>query len=111
MKKVSFLGDSLEVIKGFNKKAKEGIGFQLDRVQRGLEPADYKPMATVGAGVREIRVKAGSHHRVFYIVAKASGVYVLHAFIKKTQKTPKKEIDIAKSRLRDLERNEDDQED
>ena len=58
-------------------------------------------MATVGAGVREIRVKgeAGAF-RVFYLVESGDAVYVLHAFQKKTQKTPKPDIDKAKLRLK-----------
>ena len=77
-------------------------GFQLRRVQQGLEPNDWKPMATVGPGVREIRVRTGLEHRVFYVTAFAEGVYVLHAFEKRTRTTTKRDLDLARSRYRAL---------
>ncbi len=79
-------------------------GHQLDLVQHGLEPHDWKPMTTVGAGVYEIRVHAGSEYRVFYIVKFAEGVYVLHAFEKRTRQTRQADIDLARKRLSDLRR-------
>jgi phage-related protein len=78
-------------------------GFQLDRVQRGLEPFDWKPMRSVGAGVREIRVRDESGaYRVLYIAKFEDAVYVLHCFQKKTQATPKQDIDLAERRYREL---------
>jgi len=77
------------------------IGFQLRRVQEGKDPTDWKPMPTVGAGVREIRVRdASGAFRVIYVVATGDGVVVLHVFQKKTRKTPKKDLDLAAARLR-----------
>jgi phage-related protein len=74
-------------------------------VQRGLEPDDWKPMPAVGPGVREVRVrdKAGAF-RVIYTATFAEAVYVLHAFQKKTQATPKRDLDLAAARLRELRR-------
>jgi phage-related protein len=69
---------------------------------RPLEPSDWKPMSSVGVGVQEIRVRTGPEHRVFYIAKFEEGIYVLHAFEKKTRKTPKADLDLAKSRLREL---------
>ncbi len=60
-------------------------------------------MSTVGAGVTEIRIRGRLEHRVLYIAKFAEAVYVLHAFEKKTQKTPRADLDIARCRLRDLE--------
>ena len=77
-------------------------GFQLRRVQRGLRPNDGKPMATVGPGVEEIRVRMAVEHRVLYVARFTEGVYVLHAFEKRSRKTPKRELDIARERLRTL---------
>jgi phage-related protein len=77
-------------------------GFQLRRVQQGLEPNDWKPMPTVGPGVREIRVRTGLEHRVFYVAAFVDGVYVLHAFKKRTRKTAKHDLDLARGRYRTL---------
>ena len=56
MKSITFLSDTLSVIREFPKEVQRNIGFQLDRVQRGLDPEDWKPMKTIGPGVREIRI-------------------------------------------------------
>lgn len=77
-------------------------GFELRRVQQGLQPTDWKPMVSVGAGVEEIRVHTGQEHRVFYIAHFEEGVYVLHAFEKRSRRTPAKEIEVARTRLRDV---------
>jgi len=78
------------------------VGFQLLRVQEGLDPTDWKPMAAVGPGVREIRVQVGTAHRVFYLARFAEAIYVLHAFEKRSQKTPKRALDVARERYRCL---------
>jgi len=59
-------------------------------------------MSSVGSGVQEIRVHTGQEHRIFYVAKFEEGVYVLHAFEKKTRKTPKGDLDVARSRLREL---------
>jgi phage-related protein len=74
----------------------------LRRIQQGLEPNDWKPMPTVGPGVQEIRIHTGLEHRVFYVAKFAEGVYVLHAFEKRTTKTPKRELELGRDRFRDL---------
>jgi phage-related protein len=79
-------------------------GHQLDLVQHGLEPGDWKPMPTVGAGVYEIRVHAGTEYRVFYIAKFAEAVYVLHAFEKRTRQTRQADVVLAQKRLSDLRR-------
>lgn len=75
-------------------------GFELRRVQQGLQPTDSKPMAGVGTGVEEIRIHTGQEHRVFYIARFEEGVYVLHAFEKRSRKTPARDIQVARDRLR-----------
>jgi phage-related protein len=77
-------------------------GFQLLRVQQGLEPHDWKPMASVGPGVREIRVHTETEHRVCYVARFAEAVYVLRAFEKRSQKTAARDIELARDRYRDL---------
>ena len=72
------------------------------RIQQGLEPTDWKPVTSAGAGVREIRVQVGTAHRVFYLARFSEGVYVLHAFEKRTRKTAKKDIELARERYKDL---------
>jgi len=105
MKPVSFVGDSLDAIRSFPDGARREAGFQIERVQRGLDPDDWKPMKTVGAGVREIRVRdAAGAFRVIYIATLADAVYVLHAFQKKSQATSKRDLDLAIARFKDLMR-------
>jgi phage-related protein len=74
----------------------------LRRVQQGLDPNDWKPLPTVGPGVQEIRIHTGLEHRVFYVAKFAEGVYVLHTFEKRTRKTPKRELELARDRFRAL---------
>jgi phage-related protein len=57
MKPVTFLGDSLDKVRAFPAGARREAGFQIDRVQRGLDPDNWKPMKTVGPGVGEIRIR------------------------------------------------------
>lgn len=103
MKPITFLGDSLEVIRAFPTDARREAGFQLDKVQHGLMPDDWKPMKTIGPGVNEIRIRDDDGvYRVVYIAKLEASVYVLHAFQKKTQKTAKIDLDLAKSRLQAL---------
>lgn len=101
MKPLVFLGDSRDRLRSFPEETRHLSGVQLRRIQRGLDPDDWKPMATVGAGVREIRVRgAGGAFRVIYVARIADAVYVLHAFQKKSQKTSKPDLDLATRRLR-----------
>lgn len=73
----------------------------MREVQKGRDPADWKPMKTVGAGVREIRIREEEGaFRVIYLANMGDQVVVLHAFQKKTQQTAQKDIDLAASRLR-----------
>src|SRR5262245_20114715 len=79
------------------------IGFQIERLQSGRDPHDWKPMSAVGSGVREIRVRnATGAYRVIYVASIRSAVYILHAFQKKTQATLKHDLDTAASRFREL---------
>ncbi len=105
IKPVTFLGDSLVRVRAFPREARRAVGYQLDRVQRGLEPDDWKPMSAVGPGVREIRVRdrVGAF-RVIYLATMAEAVYVLNAFQKKSRQTPRLEIQLAAGRLRELKR-------
>ncbi len=105
MKPILFAGDSLKRLREFPEEARQDVGYQLDRVQRGLTPNDSKPMPTVGPGVEEIRVWEDSGtYRVIYTARMADAVYVLHAFQKKTQVTPKHDLELAKQRYMDIRR-------
>ncbi|RVG42517.1 MULTISPECIES: type II toxin-antitoxin system RelE/ParE family toxin [Sinorhizobium] len=103
MKELVFLGDSLERLRDFPEAARKEAGVQLHKVQQGLEPSDWKPMASVGQGVREIRIRdeAGAF-RVLYITRIEDAVFVLHAFQKKTQQTARRDLDLAAARLRQI---------
>lgn len=103
MKTIVFLGDSLEVIRAFPEQVRRQAGFELRRVQHGLDPSDWKPMNIVGVGVREIRVRDSSGaFRILYVASRADAVHVLHAFQKKTQKIAKRDLDVAVARLRQV---------
>lgn len=100
VKPVVWLGDSRATIRAFPENVRQLAGFQLWRVQRGLEPNDWKPMPSVGLGVQEIRIHTDVEHRVLYIAKFAEGVYVLHAFEKRTRRTPREDLSLAKERFR-----------
>ncbi len=100
MKPIEFLGRSLTAIRRFPDTARRAVGYQLDRVQHGLDPSDWKPMPSVGKGVREIRVMSGGQFRVIYFLARNERIAVLHAFQKKTRKTRKADIDCARKVFR-----------
>jgi len=101
-KPILWVGSSLDDLRAFPEDARRIAGFELRRVQQGLQPTDWKPMGSVGAGVEEIRVHTGQEHRVFYIARFEEGVYVLHAFEKRSRKTPATEIELARTRLREV---------
>ena len=100
------MGGSLEAVRKFPSLARQRAGFQLGRVQQGLEPRDWKPLPTVGAGVKEIRIHTGNEYRVFYTAAFQHNVCVLHAFEKKTRKTSHADLSLGKTRYRDVLRQE-----
>jgi phage-related protein len=103
MKPVRFLGDSLECLRDFPEDARHDAGYQLEKVQRGEQPDDYKPMPAVGKGVEEIRlIDERGAYRVIYMARRAEAVYVLHAFQKKTQATSRRDIDVARKRFAQL---------
>lgn len=103
MKVLKFRGSALNDLRAFPEAARREAGHQLDKVQNGQAPSDRKPMAAVGKGVQEIRVRdeAGAF-RVIYVAKLANAVYVLHCFQKKTQRTSKADLDVAAKRYADL---------
>ena len=102
MKLLEFVGSSLDDLREFPAEARRAAGFELGFVQRGLDPSDWKPMNDVGAGVREIRIHVLGEWRVLYVAKFAAVVYVLHAFQKKTQKTRREDIELARKRYRQI---------
>jgi phage-related protein len=105
VKPVKFLGNALDALKRFPEFARKKAGYELELVQLGIEPDDWKPMTSVGAGVREVRVRDEQGiFRVMYVAKFAHFVYVLHCFQKKTQKTSDADIELVRRRYRELEK-------
>ena len=104
LKKVIFLGSSYRDICDFPANAKREAGLQIYYVQSGVTPDDWKPMTTVGLGVKEIRVHSNNEYRIIYTAKYKDIVYILHAFIKKSKKTPKSEITIASRNFNKIKR-------
>lgn len=103
MAEVAWLGDSRDVLRAFPGGVQQDLGYALYQVQLGQMPPDSKPMKTVGPGVYELRDQdARAWYRVFYLKKIAGVVYVLHCFEKRTAQTEKKDIDVAKDRLKRL---------
>jgi len=98
-KEIEFCGRSLDDLRAFPESARREAGHQLDLVQHGLEPDDWKPMKGIGAGVQEIRIwDAAGAFRVIYVAKFSDTVYVLHCFHKTSEKTSQHDIDLAKRR-------------
>lgn len=105
MKALIWMGGSRDDLRSFPDEARRDAGYVLRKVQRGDDPPDWKPMSTVGAGVREIRVHEDSgEFRVIYLATRPEGVYVLHCFQKKVQKTSQRDINLASRRFRAIPR-------
>lgn len=98
-KSVTWVDTSLADLRNFSTDVRREAGFQLDKVQHGENPDNWKPFDDVGAGVREIRIAEESGaYRVMYVAKFEEAVYVLHVFQKKTQATSKKDKDLVKAR-------------
>jgi phage-related protein len=102
-KDLVFVGSSRDDIKDFPDGARQRAGFELYAVQLGEAPTDIKRMKSIGSGVYEIRIRDDKRaFRVVYIAKFEEAIYVLHAFEKKGLKTSKKDIGIARNRLKGL---------
>jgi phage-related protein len=105
LKPIEFLGSSRRALLAFPDDARRMAGFQLDRIQRGLEPFDWKAMTAVGTGVMELRVRERSgEFRVVYIAKFSDAIYLLHAFQKKARKTPRLDLELIRARYDELMR-------
>ncbi|MGZ2744271.1 type II toxin-antitoxin system RelE/ParE family toxin [Burkholderia stagnalis] len=100
---VVFVGSALDDLRAFPLGARREAGHQIDQVQRGQEPDDWKPMNTVGRGAREIRLRdASGAFRIVYVAKFADTVYVLHCFQKKTERTRHADVELAARRYREI---------
>lgn len=101
-KPLLWVGTSRRDVRAFPESARRLAGFQLRRLQAGLLPADWKPISSVGPGVQELRIHTATEHRIIYIARFSEGVYVLHAFEKRTRRTPDADLTLARRRLSEL---------
>jgi phage-related protein len=102
MKPVVWRGDSLARLREFPREAMREAGYQLERLQTGREAKDWKPMPSIGTGVNELRVLMGGAFRVVYVAKFAEAIYVLHAFQKKSQRTARLDVELARARFKSL---------
>lgn len=102
-KELRWVGSSYDDLLDFPREARRTAGFELGKVQAGLDPEDWKPFDDVGAGTQEIRIRdASGIYRVMYVAKFEEAIYVLHCFQKKTQATSKHDKDIAETRYRNV---------
>jgi phage-related protein len=100
-KEIRWLGSSFDDLLAFPEEARKQAGFQLSKVQAGLDPDDWKPFAAVGAGTREIRIhESNGIYRVMYVAKFVEAIYVLHCFQKQSQVTSRNDKSIAEARYR-----------
>ena len=102
VKPLEFLGTTRQDLRACPLEVRREAGFELNAVQVGDVPSDWKPMPTIGSGAMEIRIHADGEWRVFYVAKFHGVVYVLHVFHKKTQKTPLGAIELARKRYQEI---------
>jgi phage-related protein len=96
-------GSALDDLRDFPESARREAGYQIDRVQNGFDPTDWKPIIAIGPGVREIRIRdVGGAFRIIYVASFAEAIHGLHCFQKKTRATSNADLSLATSRYRDL---------
>ncbi len=103
-KPVRWIGRSLEAVRDFPQEARRQAGTELRAVQDGDQPTDFRPMPDIGAGAMEIRIHRPHEHRVIFVARYEEAVYVLHAFEKKTQRTPQRDIKLARANYAGVQR-------
>lgn len=96
---IEWMETTLEDLRAFPPEARQAAGYELYRVQVGSMPTDWKPMPSVGPGVNEIRIRTRLEHRVLYLARFDEAIYVLHVFEKKSRKTRKADLILARQRL------------
>ncbi len=102
---VEFRGSALADLRAFPDTARRQAGYQIDQLQHGRQPDDWKAMPSIGSGAQEIRIRdAAGAFRIIYVAKFSDAIYVLHCFMKKTQRTSRPDVEIAIKRDRELAR-------
>ena len=101
-KPIEWIGSSLDILRHLEDDVRDDIGYALWQVQQGFDPPDWKPMSSVGFGVREIRIHAGREFRVTYVANFPEAVYVLHLFVKKSSKASQRDLKLSAARFREV---------
>ena len=96
---IAWEGDSLEVVRSFPKAIREDLGADLRRLQLGEKPLDSRSMKSIGPGVFELRQRDNKGwYRLIYLARVGDTLFMLHAFVKKSAKTGRNDLAIAKNR-------------
>lgn len=101
-KDIHWLGDSNDVIRTYSRPVRQKFGLNLTLLQMGKRPLDARRIKTIGRGVWELRVSDSGQYRLVYVVRGSDGIYVLHVFHKKTQRTSAKDVNLAKQRFKEI---------
>ncbi len=97
-------GDALEVLRAFPSTMKRNFGREIQRLQEGEKPLDSRPMKSIGQGVFELRQSDDDGwYRLVYFKKIAGRLFMLHCFVKKSAKTSRKDLNIAKNRLKQVQ--------
>lgn len=102
MKPIIWLGNTLKNLREYPNEVRSEIGYNLEKVQLGESPFDWKSMHNIGFGVKEIRIHGSNEYRVLYVAKFSEAIYILNVFIKKTEKTVNREIESAKNNYRKI---------
>ncbi|MEO8909167.1 MAG: type II toxin-antitoxin system RelE/ParE family toxin [Gemmatimonadaceae bacterium] len=103
-KPVLWVGSAQRALRELPTAVRKELGIDLERVQSGRMPRDWKAMSSVGSGVFEIRVRVGGAFRLMYIAKFREGIYVLHVFQKKAKRTAGIDIELARTRMKAVRR-------
>ena len=105
LKLVIWNNKAKDLVRDLDLETRKELGSLLMVLQSGgiLGEPQSKPMTTIHKNAYELRIKdKKGQYRIIYVLALKDKIVIPHAFKKKTQKTPKKEIDLSKSRLKEL---------
>jgi phage-related protein len=102
---VTFHPGALQTIRAFPKSTRHKLGEAILDLQHGaqLTMPLSRPMPSVAPGAQELRVRdAAGTYRAFYLLHSQRGLIVFHAFEKRTQKTPDRDIRLGRKRLQEM---------